>query len=204
MESVFQIITSVLIGVCLSASCGFRVFVPLLVMSIAVKAGFLQMAEGWDWVGSWPALITFSVASVTEAVAFYIPVVANLLDTIATPAAVVAGTIATAACVSDMHPLLQWSAAVIAGGGIAGTIQVATAGTRWTSTITTGGLGDFVVATVELVTSIVLSVLAVVVPLLAGVLLIFAMIFVLRQWMRFRARRAEMLKAEQLQAGVSP
>ena len=95
MESAFQIVTSILVGVSLSASCGFRVFVPLLVMSIAVKAGFLQMAEGWAWVGSWPALITFSVASVTEGVAFYVPVVANLLDTIATPAAIVAGTIAT-------------------------------------------------------------------------------------------------------------
>jgi len=196
MESAFQIVTSILIGVSLSASCGFRVFVPLFVMSLAVKAGWLQMAEGWDWVGSWPALITFSVASVTEAVAFYIPVVANLLDTLATPAAMVAGTLATAACVSEMHPLLQWSAAVIVGGGAAGVIQVATAGTRWTSTITTHGLGDFVVATVELVMSFVLSLLAIVVPIVAGVILLFAGLMAFRLWMRIRAQRAAILKSE--------
>lgn len=189
MESIFGILTSILVGVSLSASCGFRVFVPLLVMSMAAKAGLLQMAEGWEWVGSWPALITLGVASGTECVAFYIPVVANLLDTIATPAAVVAGTIATAACVSDMHPLLKWSAAIIAEGGIAGTIQVATAGTRWTSTITTGGLTDFVVATLELVMSFGLSVLAILVPIVAGFVLILLGIVAFRLWMRYRSRQ---------------
>jgi len=197
MESIFAAITSIIIGISLSASCGFRVFVPLWVMSMAVKAGFMQMDEGWVWIGSWPALITLSVASVTEAVAFYIPFVANILDTIATPAAMVAGTIATAACVSDMHPLLQWSAALIAGGGAAGVIQVATAGTRWTSTITTGGLGDSIVATIELVMSFVLSVLAIVVPIIAAVVLLFGGLLAFRLWFRVRAQRVTMAKAQQ-------
>src|SRR4051812_9804505 len=93
-----------LVGVGLAASCGFRVFVPLLVMSIAVKAGQLDLSDGWTWLGSWPALIAFTVAALIEVCGYYILWLDHLLDTIASPAAVVAGTIATAACVSDLSP----------------------------------------------------------------------------------------------------
>src|SRR5262249_16772323 len=145
MDTLFGVITSFLIGIGLAASCGFRVFIPMLVMSLAVRAGFLQLSDGWHWMGSWPALIAFSVASVAEIVGFYIPWIDHLLDTVAIPAAVIAGTVATAACVADMHPLLKWSSAIIAGGGIAGAIQgstgfvcgasTAAAGGRWTRSV---------------------------------------------------------------------
>lgn len=158
MESFFSIILSCLIGVSLAAACGFRIFVPLLVMGIAVKSGQLQLADGWDWIGSWPALSAFAIASVTEFAGFLIPGFDNILDTIATPAAIVAGTIATAACVSEMDPLLQWSTAIIAGGGAAAVVQGATVVARGASTVTTAGLGNSLVAVSELVMSFVLSV----------------------------------------------
>ena len=53
-------ILSVCLGIGLSAACGFRVFVPLLVMSIANLSGHLTLAHGFDWIGTYPALITFS------------------------------------------------------------------------------------------------------------------------------------------------
>jgi hypothetical protein len=183
-------ISYALIGVGLAASCGFRVFVPMLVMSVAVKAGLLELTEGWSWLGGWPAVISFSIASVTEIAGFYIPWVANLLDAIAAPAAIVAGTVATAACVSEMHPLLQWSTAIIAGGGIAGAVQATTVAARLTSTVTTGGLGDWVVATLELAVSFALSVLAVVVPIVAGLVLCLVGFWVVRTFLRRRAQRA--------------
>ncbi len=89
-----------------------------------------------------------------------------------------------------MHPLLQWSTAIIAGGGIAGAVQATTAGARLTSTVTTGGLGDWVVATLELVMSFVLSVLAVVVPIVAGIALGLIGYWVVRTFLRRRARKA--------------
>ncbi len=190
MDSPFALITAALVGVSLAASCGFRVFVPLLVMSCAVKGGLLQLTEGWTWIGSWPALIAFLVASIAEAAGFFVPWVANLLDTLATPAAVVAGIIATAACVARMDPLLQWSTAIIAGGGLAGAIQAATVGTRWTSSITTGGLGDFVVAAGELAMSLVMALLAIFAPILGAALVCVVAVFVIRLLARMRRRPA--------------
>ena len=191
METLF----GVLVGVGLAASCGFRVFVPLLVMSVAVKAGQLEVSDGWSWIGSWPAVISFGVATFTEVLGFYIPWLDNLLDTIASPAAVVAGTVATAACVSDMSPLLEWSTAIIAGGGVAADVQSTTVLARGASTAATGGLGNFVVSTIELVTSFTLSVLAVVVPVVAGLMLCIVGFWVVRVFLRRRASKALPLEA---------
>ena len=185
METLF----GVLVGMGLAASCGFRVFVPLLVMSIAVKAGQLELADGWSWIGSWPALVTFAAATLIEIGGFYIPWLDNLLDTISLPAAVIAGTITTAACVSNMSPLLQWSTALIAGGGIAGGIQGATALARGASTTTTGGAGNFIIATFELFASLCLSLLSIVVPVLAMLVLCLAGVWMIRILRRLRARR---------------
>src|SRR5215468_1906577 len=116
-------ILGICIGIGLSAACGFRVFVPLLVMNIAALSGHLALAPGFEWIGSYPALIAFSVATCLEIAGYYIPWVDHLLDTIATPAAVVAGTLVTASLVTDVSPLVRWSLALIAGGGIAGMVQ---------------------------------------------------------------------------------
>jgi len=191
MDTLFGIISYALIGIGLAASCGFRVFVPMLVMSVAVRAGLLQLTEGWQWIGSWPALISFSVAAIAEVAGFYIPFVAHLLDALATPAAVVAGTIATAACVAEMHPLVQWSAAIIAGGGIAAAVHAATATVRAGTTATTAGLATWVVATLELVTSLCLSVLAIAVPILAGLLICVVGFFVVHWIIRRKGTVAQ-------------
>src|ERR1043165_1472954 len=111
---------AICLGIGLSAACGFRVFVPLLVMSIASLSGHLTLAPGFQWIGTYPALVTFSAATIAEIAGYYIPWVDHLLDTIATPAAIVAGTVITAAAVGDMSPILKWSLAAIAGGGVAG------------------------------------------------------------------------------------
>ena len=117
-------------GLGLSAACGFRVFIPMLVMSIAVHAGHLEVAPDFAWIGSTPALLAFACATVLEIGGYYIPWLDNLLDTIATPAAIIAGTIVTASMVTDVSPFLRWTLAVIAGGGIAGAVQTTTVLTR--------------------------------------------------------------------------
>jgi hypothetical protein len=157
---------SLMVGLGLSAACGFRVFVPLLVLSIAGYSGHVQFAQGFQWLASEPALIAFSVATLLEIAAYYIPVVDNFLDSVATPAAVVAGTLVTASMVTNVSPFLQWSLAAVAGGGIAGVVQGATVITRGASTALTAGLGNPVVATVELGTSVASSILSFFVPVL--------------------------------------
>src|SRR5580765_8928620 len=129
METLF----SICVGVGLSAACGFRVFVPLLVMSVASHTGHLPLAHGFEWIGAYPALIAFSVATLVEILAYYIPWVDHALDSIASPAAILAGTLATASLTPEMSPFWKWSLAVIAGGGAAGVVQGATVVTRGAS-----------------------------------------------------------------------
>lgn len=123
---------AILTGLGLSVACGFRVFIPLLVTSIAAKTGNLELAEGFTWLGEWPALIAFSVAAVTESILYYLPVPAlgSLVDIVDAPLVFIAGTVLSASMFTDMDPLLQWSLAAIAGGGSAETLHVGTAGLR--------------------------------------------------------------------------
>jgi hypothetical protein len=161
-----ETLLSLMVGLGLSAACGFRVFVPLLVLSIAGYSGHVQLAKGFEWLATEPALIAFSVATLLEIAAYYIPVVDNFLDSVATPAAVVAGTLVTASMVSDVSPFLRWSMAAVAGGGLAGVVQGATVMARGASTALTGGLANPVVATVELGTAAAAGVAWFVAPLI--------------------------------------
>ena len=168
----------VLVGIGLSAACGFRVFVPLLIMSIAANAGHLQLAPSFQWIGSDVAVAAFAIATILEVIAYYVPWMDNLLDSVATPAAICAGTIVTAAMVSDMSPFLKWTLAVIAGGGAAGLVQGTTVLARGTSSATTAGFANPILATIELGGSMFTSLLAILLPIAAIVLLIlFAVLF---------------------------
>jgi hypothetical protein len=174
-------ILSVLIGIALSATCGFRIFVPLLGMSIAYHAGALNFAPGFAWIGSWPATIAFGIAMVLEIAAYYIPWLDNLLDTIATPAAIVAGTIATASMVGDVTPFFRWSLAIIAGGGVAGLIQGSTVALRGASTASTGGIANPAVSSAELAASVVGTVLSILAPYVAIILVAFLLSLIMRR-----------------------
>jgi hypothetical protein len=183
---VLEMFLSIAIGIGLSAACGFRIFVPFLVMSVAAQAGYLELAAGWEWIGSLPALVAFGIASVLEIVAYYVPWLDNVLDTIATPAAVVAGIVATAAVVSGMSPFLTWTLAAIAGGGAAGIIQTGTVLMRSMSSMTTLGMGNFAVSTSELAGSFFIAVLSFMLPIFTLILVLFLMLWV---WRRLRHRR---------------
>lgn len=163
---------SVLVGIGLSAACGFRIFVPPLVMSLAALSGHLSLAPGFEWIGTYPALLAFAVATALEIAGYYIPWVDHMLDLIAGPVAVVAGIIAMASTVTGMSPFLRWSLAIIAGGGVAGTVQAITSLTRVASAATTAGLGNPIVATIEAVGSVTLSLLAIAIPAFAAVAIV--------------------------------
>jgi hypothetical protein len=185
--SQFDIVVSIALGVGLAAAVGFRVFLPLLVTSIAAYTGHLQLSDTFAWLGTLTALAMLGVASLAEILAYYIPGVDNLLDALATPAALVAGTVVSAAVMTDLPPLVKWTTAVIAGGGAAGLTQSATALLRAKSTAFTGGLGNPVVATAELGGSVLVSLLALLLPLAALALVVVFCWFVF-QFVRRRLR----------------
>jgi hypothetical protein len=185
-----DILMGLMLGVSLSAACGFRIFVPLLGMSIAALNGHLTLASGFEWIGTEQAFAMFAIATCLEVGAYYIPWLDNLLDTVASPAAVVAGTIVTASTVSELSPLLQWTLAVVAGGGAAAITQGLTDVTRLASTATTGGLANPLVSTMELGTSATLSALALTLPLLAGILVIGVLVFAIQKLWKVLTRRS--------------
>jgi hypothetical protein len=185
MNMEMETLLAVCAGLGLSAACGFRVFVPLLVMSIAVHSGHLEVASGFDWIGTTPALVTFAIATALEIGAYYVPWLDNFLDTVATPAAIVAGTIVTASMVTDVSPYMRWTLAAIAGGGLAAAVQGTTVVARAISTAATGGLGNPILATAELGGALGASVLVLIVPMVALAIILGTLGFLaLRVWKR--------------------
>ena len=181
--SAFDLTLSIVLGVTLAAATGFRVFLPMLIASAAAYTGHLPVDESFAWLATPTALTMLGVAALVEILAYYIPGLDNLLDTLATPAAFVAGTVVSAAVMTDVPPLIKWTAAVIAGGGVAGLTQGVTALLRAKSTVLTGGLGNPVIATAELGGALLVSLLALAVPLLAlGAVVLFL-------WMAVRMLR---------------
>ena len=190
---------SIMIGVALSATCGFRVFVPLLAVNIGTRAKdtdgqpLIDLAGGFDWLSSDIALMVFLVATLFEIGGYYIPWIDNLLDTIASPASIVAGTVITASFVTGMDPWLQWLLGVIAGGGAAGAVQATTVVARAGSTVTTGGLGNPIVASVETSGAFLGSALSIVAVKFAIVL--FVLLLGGGVWIWWRRRRHELAEA---------
>jgi hypothetical protein len=184
-----EVVMGLIVGVGLSAACGFRIFVPLLGMSIANLAGHLSLSPGLEWIGSWPALVAFAVATVCEIATFYVPWLDNVMDAVALPAATVAGTIVTASQVGDMSPFLKWALAAIAGGSVSLTIQGGTTAVRALSSGTTGGFGNFIVSTLELIAAVVVTILAIVVPILCFVLVVWICYKMIRKIGQFLFRK---------------
>ena len=171
---------SLAFGIGLSAACGFRVFVPLLVLGLAARTGVLAVSPGFEWIGTDPALVALGTATVLEVLAYFVPWLDHVLDALATPTAVIAGILASAAVLTDLPPVLRWGLAVIAGGGAAGLVQGASVLVRLKSTALAGGLANPAVALVELAGSLLTALLAVALPLLAVALVLALCILAFR------------------------
>jgi hypothetical protein len=190
-------LVAVLAGIGLAAACGFRVFLPLFIASLAIQTGVdgfggfsLGDLHGDDmaWLGTTPVTIVSGVATALEIGAYYIPWLDNALDTIATPAAVIAGTLVSFAFLPGVldDSFAKWIAAAIVGGGTAGIVQGGSVALRGASSATTGGFGNWIVATFEAVGSVIAAALSVFLPLLAGILGILLAVFMLRKFLAFR------------------
>ena len=179
------------VGIGLSAACGFRVFVPLLVMNLAALSGQIHLPPQFAWIGSSYATVAFGTATVAEVLGYYIPGIDHMLDIIATPAAVAAGTITTASMAADLSPFLKWTLALIAGGGIAGLVQGSTVALRAKSSMATAGMGNPLLSTFELVGAIIVAILAVMIPILCLVLIVVLLSFAFIKMGRFMFGRKQ-------------
>jgi len=189
---------SLCIGLGLSAACGFRIFIPPLLMGLAGHLGYMDLSDDFSWMQSLPAISVFATATIIEILAYYIPWVDNLLDTLAAPTAVIAGILVSAATLGDVPPIIQWTLALIAGGGSAGVVQAGTTALRVVSSATTGGLGNPVVSTAEATASTGLTIAAIFIPLLA------AMAFLLVIYFAIRAIRRRKTHTDPGEQAISP
>lgn len=181
---------SAFIGIGLAAASGFRVFLPMFAVSLASYMGWIPMNETFDWLAGLPTLITTGIATVVEILAYYIPYVDHLLDTLSVPLATVAGSVLFASQFADIGTFPQWALALIAGGGTAAAISSGFAGTRAASTATTGGLGNSVVATTETAGAGLMTFLAMAAPIIAAIAAIILIVIVIvvgrKIWSKFR------------------
>lgn len=175
-------IMALLIGIGLAAAAGLRVFLPLFGLSLAALFGGIGLSPEMQWLARPETAVALGAATLLEVGGYYFPLVDHLLDAVAAPCAVIAGTLATAALLTGFDdPAVKWALALIAGGGMAGLVQAGSMLTRVASTATTGGLGNPVVATGEWMGSLLLTVLAMMAPLLVILLLVVVAVWLMRR-----------------------
>jgi len=171
---ILEIILSLSLGLGLAAACGFRIFIPPLMMGVGSRFDLYDLEGSFIWVGEDWAIAVFAIATLLEIGGYYVPWIDNLLDTVATPAAVIGGIFVTSASLEgDVDPSLQWILATIAGGSTAGVIQLGTVATRAVSTGVTGGLANPVVSTLEALASIICILLSFFLAIVIPFVLIF-------------------------------
>jgi len=182
-----DLIISAFLGIGLAAAVGFRIFLPFLVMSLAAQFGVMDLSSGFDWIGTRAAVILFGTASIIEIMAYYIPWFDNLLDSITAPLAMVCGSLVMASTMVEIEPWIKWTLAVIAGGGTAGLIKGTSTTTRAVSSVTTAGIGNPLVATIEAIGSIGLSVLSIFIPVLAVLVVLVLVLLIIKNLWRYRS-----------------
>lgn len=183
---IIKITLALCMGIALAASCGFRVFVPLLVVSCAVRLGGVHVSESLAWIGSDVAIWCLGAATLVELLGYYIPWVDNMLDAITGPLALVAGTVIMSGMLPDLPDYMQWGIGIVGGAGAAGAVQASTSALRGASSVTTAGMGNCVVSTGENIMATIGAVLAVVAPICAliGLIIIIALVGMVGRKMR--------------------
>lgn len=175
-----ETVLSIILGIALASAVGFRIFIPFFVLSLASHYQVINLNDNWLWISSSAAMITFGIATIAEILTYLIPWIDNILDTIAVPLAAIAGTAIMLSTVANFDPLITWTLAIIAGGGTATAIKSSTSSTRLASSVATAGFANPVISVFESGFSILLSLLAVFIPILAIVLVFFIFWMILK------------------------
>lgn len=184
-----ELILSILIGISLSATTGFRLFIPLLVLSGCSLVGWVELSPDFAWIGTYQAFAALSIAAVIETAAYFFPYIDNLLGAAATPVKILAGMFITASVMVEMSPMLTWTLAIILGGGSALGGSVVSNTTHAGSTATTGGFATPFLSIFESIAAFVLSVLSILAPVIAIMVFILLTIMVVKIYRRLKRNR---------------
>jgi len=185
-SEVFSWVGTLALAVALAAAAGLRAWLPLLVAGLLSRLGVANLGASFTWLGSWPALGLLGGATVLEIAGDKIPVVDHALDAVGTFLRPLAGTLAAAATLVHIQdPLVALVVGLVVGAPIALAPHVAKSTLRGVSTGTTAGFANPLLSLVEDAVSLMITVLAFVVPILA-VLLVMIGAWLIWRWLRRR------------------
>jgi len=185
-----EIFLSICVGLGIAAATGFRIFLPLLVGNIASLMGWYHFSDSFQWMGSWTAFAILSTATVAEIVAYYVPFLDNLLDKVALPLAIGAGTLVSTSFMSDqIAEPLKWGLGLVAGGGAAGLIHSAMGLLRLGSSAGTAGTANSIVTTGENGAAATVSILALVIPVVIAGLVLLLLYFIIKKMGKYLSKK---------------
>lgn len=184
-----ELLTGIFTAFGLSASAGLNAYIPLLLVGLIARyTNLMQLNSPWDTLTNPWIILLLCVLVIIEMLADKVPAVNHINDLIQTfirPAAGAVAFAASANVVTDVSPVLALGAGLL----VAGTVHVAKAGAlRPAVTATTGGAGNIPVSIAEDIVSTVLSIVAIVLPILIGTLLVVLAAFII-YWLYRRANR---------------
>jgi hypothetical protein len=185
-----ELLTGIFTAFGLSASAGLNAYIPLLIVGLVARyTNLLHLNAPWDMLANPYIILLLCILVIIEMLADKVPAVNHINDVVQTVVRPTAGAIAFAASanvLTDISPALALAAGLL----VAGTVHVAKAGAlRPAVTATTGGVGNIPVSIAEDIVSTVLSLLAIVLPVLVGTLIVVLGAFII-YWLYRRANRA--------------
>jgi uncharacterized membrane protein len=179
-----DLLTGIFTAFGLSASAGLNAYIPLLIVGLLARyTNLIALNQPWDTLANPWIILMLCVLVIIEMLADKIPAVNHINDVIQTFIRPAAGAIAFAASanvVTDISPVLALGAGLL----VSGTVHLTKSGVvRPAITATTCGTGNVPVSIAEDIISTVLSILAIIIPILIGTLLIVIASFVIwRMW----------------------
>jgi hypothetical protein len=191
LATVWVWISTIAFAIVLAASAGLRAWLPLLITSALARLGAVDLGEGFAFLATTPALVLFSVATVVEIAGDKIPAVDHALDVASTFLRPASGALLAAAVMWKADdPLIATVLGIVIGAPIALAPHAAKAATRSLSSATTGGFGNPVLSVAEDIAAFSMTILAVLAPVLALLVLVAGTAYAIRAYRQRRARRA--------------
>lgn len=177
----------------LAGSAGLNAYIPLLLVALASKFPtadpLIKLQTPYDLLSSWWVIGLLAVLLIIEVLADKIPAVDSVNDGIQTFVRPAAGAFlfaGSANVITEMHPILALSAGLLVAGGVHATKAAA----RPVVTVTTAGMGNPIVSVLEDIVAFVVSLMSLLLPILAALVLATLLIVAAILIHRRRQRKA--------------
>lgn len=175
----------------LSSSAGLNAYIPLLIVALAARfplnQPFLALQEPYNFIGNSWVIAILVVLLIIETLVDKVPAIDTMNDFIQTFIRPTAGAIlfaANAQIITEVSPIIALVCGLILAGGVHATKGVV----RPVVTATTAGTGNWIVSIIEDIAAFILSLLSILVPLIAIILVVFLAIGII-SWLGRRRKQ---------------